>query len=92
MFSNVAQLIDAALQLTEADRRALDKALYPRRYRERKRERNAFIVSEHRRGLSPGQIAKKIGITKGAVKAVLRRRREGVTTASAPDCGPAHRG
>jgi hypothetical protein len=73
---NVANLIAAARQLTEADRRQLLKELQPRRHGERKPERNHFIVSEHQRGLTPGQIAKKIGMTRGAVRQVLRRRRK----------------
>jgi DNA-directed RNA polymerase specialized sigma24 family protein len=85
----VAQLIDAALQLTEAERRALDKALYPRRFKERKPERNFVIIAKHREGLSHGQIAKIVGISRGAVRAVLRRRKKMGTSASAPDGGPA---
>jgi hypothetical protein len=69
----VAQIIKAVRQLTDAERWELDKALNPRRYGERKPERNALIYSDHQRGLTPGQIARKIGMTRGAVKAVLRR-------------------
>jgi hypothetical protein len=40
---------------------------------ERKPVRNARIREKHSRGLSPGLIAKQEGMTRGAVRQVIRR-------------------
>jgi hypothetical protein len=75
--------IDAALAtvaaLTPAEqqrliRRLKDRGILERRpRRERKAERNALIRADHGRGLTPGQIAGKLGMTRDAVRQVLRR-------------------
>jgi hypothetical protein len=43
---------------------------------ERFQARNDEIERLHQRGLKSGQIGKKLGMTRGAVKQVLRRRRQ----------------
>jgi hypothetical protein len=62
--------------------------LSPRRFRERKPERNAIILAEHQRGLSHGQIARRVGMSRGAVCQVLRRRRKRGPSGNVPMAAP----
>jgi hypothetical protein len=88
MFSDIAQLIQDALNRSASERNLLDRALHPRRFKERKPERNARILAKHREGWSHGKIAKHVGISRGAVCQVLRRRKKMCTTGNVPMAAP----
>ena len=78
-----AEILTALERLPEEDRRQLfaeakARGLLPRRSRgEYFAGRNSRIVALRQRGLTPGQIAKREGMTRNAVRHVLRRRRAG---------------
>ena len=76
---NAAELLDLFAALPPAEQRRLvrrlkDLGILDRQPRgERKAARNDRIRAKHARGLSPGLIAKQEGMTRGAVRMVLRR-------------------
>jgi hypothetical protein len=77
----VEHAVAAALALSPAEhrrfvRRLKDAGALERRPRgERLKVRNDRIQAMHDRGLTPGQIAKREGMSRGAVRMVLRRRK-----------------
>lgn len=79
MRHTVADAIKILETLTPAERQRFlrklrDKGILGRRPRgERKAERNERIRAQHARGLTPGQIAGLEGMSRDAVRKVLRR-------------------
>jgi hypothetical protein len=79
--ARLKERLAAERELTRALAAAFNTHIdYANATRQRKRdepqaERDAKILAMRDRGLKPGQIAKILGMTRGAVKAVIRRKK-----------------